>query len=110
MKNLYSNFWTGFKIGGMQQATPSRTAMRVALRRAAHQVVDKPIVFEDPFAVRILGEAANEMHAPQRPSSHALRAFLVARSRYAEETLAHAVAQRATQYILLGAGLDTFSL
>jgi methyltransferase (TIGR00027 family) len=84
--------------------------MRVALRRAAHQVVDRPIVFEDPFAIRILGEAANEMRAPQRPYSHALRAFLVARSRYAEETLARAVAQGATQYILLGAGLDTFSL
>jgi methyltransferase (TIGR00027 family) len=38
-----------------------------------------------------------------------LRAFLVARSRYAEDTLARAVAQGVTQYVLLGAGLDTFA-
>ncbi len=36
---------------------PSRTALRVALRRAAHQLHDaKPLVFDDPLAVRILGK------------------------------------------------------
>jgi methyltransferase (TIGR00027 family) len=46
---------------------------------------------------------------PDRPFSVGLRAFLVARSRYAEDTLARAVAQGVTQYVLLGAGLDTFA-
>lgn len=103
----------------MEAARPSHTALRVAMRRAAHQLFDDPpLVFTDPFAVRILGPhtaeiertpGRNPAHKP-RPFSVGLRAFLVARSRYAEELLAHAVANGATQYVILGAGLDTFAL
>jgi methyltransferase (TIGR00027 family) len=102
----------------MQAAKPSRTALRVALRRAAHQIYDSPLVFADPFAVPILGpEHAEELRrtpdpAPgnkMRPFSIAMRAHLVARSRYAEDNLKLAVADGATQYVLLGAGLDTFA-
>jgi methyltransferase (TIGR00027 family) len=99
----------------MQAATPSRTALRVALRRAAHQLYDAPpLVLNDPIAVPILGNAyAEELRRtptrPDRPFSVGLRAFLVARSRYAEDTLARAVQQGTTQYVLLGAGLDTFA-
>ena len=83
----------------MQQAKPSRTALRVAMRRAAHQIYDaKPLVFEDSIALPILGDAyAEEIRRtptrPDRPFSVSLRAFLVARSRYAEDNLARAVAQ-----------------
>jgi len=99
----------------MEHARPSHTALRVAMRRAAHQLYDtKPLVLEDPTAVRILGKeyrpevekTATKLH---KAFSVALRAFLVARSRYAEDTLAKAVAAGATQYVLLGAGLDTFA-
>lgn len=98
----------------MEEALPSRTALRVALRRAAHQIVDRPLLFEDPLAVRILGPAyAEELRRTpdkgRRPFSAALRAFLVARSRYAEEQLAIAYAAGVRQYCLLGAGLDTFA-
>ena len=96
----------------MQQAIPSRTALRVALRRAAHQLYDKPLVFKDPFAVSILGESyAEELRRTprERPFSIAMRAHLVARSRYAEDNLARAVANGVKQYVLLGAGLDTFA-
>lgn len=99
----------------MESARPSRTALRVAMRRAAHQIYDaKPLVFEDPFAVSILGETYGEEvrrtpTRPDRPFSVALRAFLVARSRYAEDNLGRAVAQGVSQYVLLGAGLDTFA-
>ncbi|RXH55148.1 class I SAM-dependent methyltransferase [Granulicella sibirica] len=98
----------------MDEALPSRTAVRVALRRAAHQLVDSPLVFEDPLAVRILGSTYAEdlRRTPdkvRRPFSAALRAFLVARSRYAEEQLASAYAVGVRQYCLLGAGLDTFA-
>jgi methyltransferase (TIGR00027 family) len=103
----------------MQSASPSRTALRVALRRAAHQLYDaKPLVFEDPIAVPILGDFyAEELRRTpsrnperkDRPFSVSLRAFLVARSRYAEDTLARAVARGINQYVLLGAGLDTFA-
>ena len=96
----------------MQQAVPSRTALRVALRRAAHQLYDKPLVFQDPIAVPILGNAYGEelRRTPrERPFSIAMRAHLVARSRYAEDNLARSVASGVKQYVLLGAGLDTFA-
>jgi methyltransferase (TIGR00027 family) len=99
----------------MQETRPSRTALRVALRRAAHQLYDaQPLVLDDPIAVPILGatyadELSRTPTRPDRPFSVALRAFLVARSRYAEDNLARAVAQGVMQYVLLGAGLDTFA-
>jgi len=102
----------------MDYARPSRTALRVAMRRAAHQLYDAPpLVFEDPMAVAILGPHAAEIERTPgrdpankpRPFSIGLRAFLVARSRYAEDLLAQAVPRGVTQYVLLGAGLDTFA-
>ena len=68
----------------------------------------------DPIAVPILGqEFLPDVHKTatklEKPFSVALRAFLVARSRYAEDALCTAVAQGVTQYVLLGAGLDTFA-
>jgi methyltransferase (TIGR00027 family) len=99
----------------MESAAPSRTALRVALRRAAHQLYDAPpLVLNDPIAVPILGNAyAEELRRtptrPDRPFSVGLRAFLVARSRYAEDNLARAIKQGIMQYVLLGAGLDTFA-
>ena len=99
----------------MHEALPSKTALRVALRRAAHQLYDKqPLVFEDPLAVSILGpEFREELNrtpdANRRPFSAALRAFMVVRARLAEDTLAQGVAELGVrQYLVLGAGLDTF--
>jgi methyltransferase (TIGR00027 family) len=93
----------------MLQAQPSRTAQRVALRRAAHQLLDEPRVFDDPLAVAI-ADGASELPAhAQQPFSKALRAFLAVRSRYAEDQLAAAVEHGVRQYVLLGAGLDTFA-
>jgi methyltransferase (TIGR00027 family) len=99
----------------MEAARPSRTALHVALRRAAHQLYDaQPLILNDPIAVPILGsEHLPELHKTvtklKKPFSAALRAFLVGRSRYAEDMLAHAVSNGVTQYVLLGAGLDTFA-
>jgi len=100
----------------MHEALPSKTALRVALRRAAHQLYDKkPLVFEDPLAVPILGpEFREELNrtpdADRRPFSAALRAFMVVRARLAEDTLAQGVAELGVrQYLVLGAGLDTFA-
>ena len=80
----------------MDQARPSHTALRVAMRRAAHQLYDaRPLVLDDPTAVPILGPYAAELDRTPglnpalkaRPFSIALRAFLVARSRYTEDQL-----------------------
>jgi methyltransferase (TIGR00027 family) len=95
----------------VREAIPSRTALRVALRRAAHQLLDHPKILDDPLAVPIVGEAASEIHAnPLRHHSRFakhFRAFMVVRSRYAEDQLAASVAHGVNQYVVLGAGLDT---
>jgi len=95
----------------MIEGRPSMTARRVAMRRAAHQLIDRPLVFEDPLAVPILGPevaATLEVESAGRAESR-LRAFIAVRSRYAEEQLSMAVSCGVRQYVLLGAGLDTFA-
>jgi methyltransferase (TIGR00027 family) len=95
----------------MRAQAASRTAMRVALRRAAHQILDNPKVLDDPLAVRILGDAADDIRGNsaqhQNRFGRNLRAFLVARSRYAEDKLSEGLAHGTQQYVILGAGLDT---
>jgi methyltransferase (TIGR00027 family) len=90
----------------------SRTADRAAMRRAAHQLFDRPLVHEDPLAPRLVAEAdlaALRADPNAAADSRALRAFLAVRSRLAEDALAAAVARGVRRYVLLGAGLDTFA-
>jgi methyltransferase (TIGR00027 family) len=99
----------------MKEDRPSVTAERVAMRRAAHQLLDDPKVFDDPVALRVIGkENAFALQADPRqfettPLSPYLRAFVAARSRYAEDELALGVRRGVRQYVVLGAGLDTFA-
>ena len=99
----------------MKEDRPSVTAQRVAMRRAAHQLLDDPRVFDDPVALRIIGrESAAALQADPRqfeatPLSSYLRAFVAARSRYAEDELGLGVRRGIRQYVILGAGLDTFA-
>ncbi|HTC89648.1 MAG TPA: SAM-dependent methyltransferase [Bryobacteraceae bacterium] len=93
----------------LAKSRPSRTAQRVALRRAAHQILDHPRVFEDPLAIAIAGGEAEGQTTVEQPHSRSLRAFIAVRSRYAEDQLAAAVARGVRQYVVLGAGLDTFA-
>ncbi|HTA68949.1 MAG TPA: SAM-dependent methyltransferase, partial [Bryobacteraceae bacterium] len=96
----------------MTGEAPSLTAQRVAMRRAAHQLFDDPRVFEDPLAIPILGEEpAARLRSGDRETggSRHIRAFMAARSRYAEDELTAAIARGATQYVVLGAGLDTYA-
>jgi methyltransferase (TIGR00027 family) len=88
----------------------SKTAFRVAMRRAVHQVLDQPHVLADPIAVPLLGARfAPDREREAHPIARAFRAFMAARSRYAEDHLAKAVASGVRQYVVLGAGLDTFA-
>jgi methyltransferase (TIGR00027 family) len=94
----------------METGRASRTALRVAHRRAVHQVLDRPCILNDPIAVPLLGQDfaiddARESH----PIARAFRAFMAARSRFAEDQLGEAVRRGIRQYVVLGAGLDTFA-
>src|SRR5208283_2438987 len=99
-----------YRLQIMEHGRASRTALRVAQRRAIHQVLDQPPVLDDPIAVPLLGpqfafDRAREAH----PFARAFRAFMAARSRFAEDQLARAVQNGIAQYVVLGAGLDTFA-
>ncbi|MFD2420977.1 class I SAM-dependent methyltransferase [Amycolatopsis pigmentata] len=94
---------------------PSKTALTAAAARAAHLLVDaEPYLFADPLAAPLLGDKAGELlgyhlRSGAHPLLSAARVQVTTRSRYAEERLAEAVARGVGQYVILGAGLDTFA-
>ena len=96
----------------MRSGQPSRTARGAAAHRAVHQMLEGGAIFNDPFASRILDQqtaaSLSEMAADE--SLRPLRLFIAARSRFSEDTMANCVAACVRQVVVLGAGLDTFSL
>ncbi len=96
----------------MLERQPSRTALGAAGYRAAHQVLEGGAVFRDPFARTILGDDADAIidGLSSDPGQKPIRLFMAARSRFAEDHLAAAVARGVRQAVILGAGLDTLGL
>jgi methyltransferase (TIGR00027 family) len=100
---------------GPSNRGPSNTALTAAAARAAHLIVDEaPFIFSDRCAAAVLGEHADELIGYHRkhgthPILSAARGQVICRSRYAEDRLAAAVASGVRQYVVLGAGLDTFA-
>jgi methyltransferase (TIGR00027 family) len=96
----------------MRSGQPSQTARGAAAYRAVHQMLEGGAIFKDPLASRILDEqtaaSLNEMAADE--SLRPMRLFIAARSRFSEDTMANCVAGGVRQVVVLGAGLDTFSL
>lgn len=96
----------------MHPKEPSRTARGAAGHRAAHQILERGAIFNDPFARRLLSKedlALADARA-EDPGAEAMRLFLSARSRFAEDALAASVARGVRQAVVLGAGFDTFAL
>ncbi|MEV4116242.1 SAM-dependent methyltransferase [Nonomuraea sp. NPDC049695] len=99
----------------MHEAQPSQTAIMAAAARAAHLVVDhEPFIFRDTVAATLLGERAEEPLGYHRAhGDHVVlsgtRAQVTARSHYAERRLAEPGRDGLEQYVVLGAGLDTFA-
>ncbi len=91
---------------------PEDTAVRVALWRALHTLVDPaPHVLEDEIGLRLVDPAAGwRERGDMDPASTApMRAWIVARARFIEDLIAERAARGVDQYVLLGAGLDTFA-
>lgn len=91
------------------------TAVGVARLRAEHQIVDNGSIFSDPLAIPILGRAAPDPVELAQSDEHlrrgAIRRFIAARSRIANDVLDQRVARDGLkQAVILGAGLDTFGL
>jgi methyltransferase (TIGR00027 family) len=93
-------------------AEPDSTAVRVALWRALHVLVDPPPhVLHDEVGLRVVGPDDDWRSRPDMDLSWTgpFRAGIVARARFAEDLVTEHAARGATQYVLLGAGLDTFA-
>jgi len=95
-----------------KRTAPDSTAVRVALWRALHVQVDPPPhVFEDEIGLRL---AAPDEDWRQRPDmdprfTSQFRASIVARARFIEDLVAEQADHGVGQYVILGAGLDTFA-
>jgi methyltransferase (TIGR00027 family) len=110
----------------MEEGKPSATAMLAAMFRAAHLLWDnRPKIFEDTLALRLSGcESEDALRAQldrldaevarstnpdfAQSSRRSIRASVVMRSRYLEDEVERAVRRGVSQYVILGAGLDSF--
>jgi len=93
-------------------AGPDGTAVRVALWRATHVEVDAPPhVFEDEIGLRLAAPDPGWHHRPDMDpvGTRWSRASIVARARFVEDLVAEQAAHGVVQYVILGAGLDTFA-
>lgn len=95
-----------------EKSVPDHTAIRVALWRAMHVLLDStPYVFEDELALKL---AAPEEGWRERGDMHpegtkGYRASIVGRARFIEDLLEEKMKEGVSQYVILGAGLDTFA-
>ncbi|MGA4877276.1 class I SAM-dependent methyltransferase [Streptomyces lydicamycinicus] len=99
-------------MAGEKTEAPDNTALRTALWRALHVQADPPPhVLKDEIGLRL---AAPDADWRSRPDMHpqttrGFRAAMVARARFVEDLMAEQADRGITQYVILGAGLDTFA-
>jgi methyltransferase (TIGR00027 family) len=94
----------------VEKLAPSRTALATALMRAAHTRLDPHPLINDPWGDRLVPESARiEIEVEALPRSRAYP-NVITRTRYAEDALEAAVSRGIQQYVLIGAGFDSFAL
>jgi len=95
-----------------QAAAPNSTAVRVALWRAMHLQVDPPPhVIEDELGLRLAAPDDGWRSRPDMDpqATKNFRAGIVARARFIEDLVTEQAGRGVGQYVILGAGLDTFA-
>ena len=104
----------------MQEQHHSKTAEAAAMARAAHRRYDRPIVFDDSYALALTSPfwrlvcrvpalhwlILKKIMRPLRP----VMGQVVSRARYTEDCLEAAITRGVNQYVVVGAGLDSFAL
>ncbi|MFC9441076.1 class I SAM-dependent methyltransferase [Nocardia sp. NPDC057030] len=94
------------------ERVPDNTAVRVALWRAMHVRVDPPPhVLVDEIGVRLIAPEDDWRSRPDMDpvGTSRFRASMVSRARFVEDLVVEQVGHGVTQYVILGAGLDTFA-
>jgi len=96
----------------LRKTAPDSTAVRVALWRAMHVQVDAPPhVLADEIGLRLVAPDGDWRARPDMDprATSGFRASMVARARFLEDLVTEKADQGVTQYVILGAGLDTFA-
>lgn len=94
----------------MATKQPDNTALRTALWRALHILTDdKPYLIEDKVGYDLIKPEKDWQERPDMKYTKRLRASIVARARFVEDLAKEKFAKGVKQYILLGAGLDSFA-
>lgn len=90
---------------------PEHTAVRVSLWRALHTQLDpKPHIISDEVGVKLVGDDNWRSRPDMNPVfSKPMRASIVGRTRFIEDLVEKQVGLNITQYVILGAGLDSFA-
>ena len=105
----------------METGRPSRTAMGTALMRALHTRADPLRLIDDPWGEQLLEpvraeyekrirETALQADADAQLRSGAAYPNVIVRARFCEDALQAAVARGVRQYVIVGAGFDSFAL
>jgi methyltransferase (TIGR00027 family) len=100
----------------VEKLAASRTALATSLIRAAHTRLDPHPLIDDPWGDRLVPESVKRaMASPNEALDDSLRRSpsygnVIMRTRFAEDALQAAVSKGVSQYVLIGAGFDSFSL
>ena len=95
-----------------ERTIPDHTAVRVALWRALHVALDAPPhVLEDEIGLKLVAPGDGWQARPDMEPTRTrrMRASIAARARFVEDLVIDQAARGVTQYVILGAGLDTFA-
>lgn len=94
----------------MKTRQPDNTALRTALWRALHVLIDeKPYVIDDKIGYDLIKPEAEWQERPDMKYTKRLRASIVARARFVEDVAKTEIENGIKQYVVLGAGLDSFA-
>lgn len=95
-----------------EPTVPDHTAVRTALWRALHVEIDAPPhVLEDTIGLRLIDPPSDWRQRPDMDPrfSAMMRSAIVARARVVDDLVAEAAGRGVDQFVILGAGLDTFA-
>ncbi|HQR03480.1 MAG: class I SAM-dependent methyltransferase [Proteobacteria bacterium] len=98
-------------MSNQKSAEPDNTAVRTALWRALHVEIDStPHIIEDVVGLKLAAPEHGWQGRPDMsPFTKPFRASIVARARFIDDLVSERAASGVTQYVILGAGLDTFA-
>jgi methyltransferase (TIGR00027 family) len=97
----------------MRPGQASQTLLIASIMRARHQLFDAPVILDDPVVLKLVPESQDpgvltEFGDSKAPMASLMRSMFAVRSRFTEDRLAQAAARGVRQYVMFGAGLDTF--